>query len=751
MHQIPQLPRLPGFNFDHNIGRTRFHRSQLFDRIHGDVYYLAEKPKSSKHSRYPAIYAWGEEPPSPPWLALDGQRLMFKAYFQESVHERREPYRIRLVDISFFLEDGTMKISEPAVDNSGLEQGVLVRRQRIPLPDPVKYRYFDILDLNIGKEPQIYGRVYKIIDCDKFTRRFLNRMGIPVPDPLPAPADPTYERQKSATVSEKSHQKKPDSLGNFLKFDRKVLRFFGYWDDSDSPYGYVHDLEILYYLADDTIEILENLPTNCGPSSKSTLVKRLKIPKFFTSLEPVGSSDPLTILNVLGESTTRSYYIADNSYCKKSSADYYKECDLTIGAQINIFGRKVVITDLDNFTKEYYRNKYGLDDFTPLDQPGKRREQSKNPVKYVPPYNGFGSYEDSLVNCFSMVPKRPKVITDKFYQYDNQENDNRILRFGCKMISDIPDNTDRCFVISVYLLDNTVAVFEVGAKKAGHTKSLFQKRTRLRLPGQNMFSSEEPKYYEPQDFFVGTTVNLQGFRFQIETADERTFNYMEQHCNEFPKANVKFIMDKVRDHLKSVYREFIGEYSPLKNDDHPPVLRLSCLREALYNYLGDHITEHEVMTVARHYSFREHKEVCPREYVRALVHTELTRHVWNELDRLEEDIREWDRERIGYLNRNQLYTILRASRIPLQKELINLMLDRLHKNEQGKLDYQDLLKFVNIAVDPLPPMPPINVKELYWTTEETPKSCRDIDWCLFLKDLGLEQQLKELGSPTNDK
>lgn len=34
----------------------------------------------------------------------------------------------------------------------------------------------------------------------------------------------------------------------------------------------------------------------------------------------------------------------------------------------------------------------------------------------------------------------------------------------------------------------------------------------------------------------------------------------------------------------------------------------------------------------------------------------------------------------------------------------------LRKNEQGKLDYQDLLKFVNIALDPLPPMPPISVR-----------------------------------------
>lgn len=51
---------------------------------------------------------------------------MFKAFFQESVHERNTAYQVRVVNISFFLEDGTMKISEPSVINSGLEQGLTV-------------------------------------------------------------------------------------------------------------------------------------------------------------------------------------------------------------------------------------------------------------------------------------------------------------------------------------------------------------------------------------------------------------------------------------------------------------------------------------------------------------------------------------------------------------------------------------------------------------------------------------------------
>ena len=52
---------------------------------------------------------------------------MFKAYFQSTVHEKwKSPFQIRIVNISFFLEDGTMKISEPATENSGIEQGFRV-------------------------------------------------------------------------------------------------------------------------------------------------------------------------------------------------------------------------------------------------------------------------------------------------------------------------------------------------------------------------------------------------------------------------------------------------------------------------------------------------------------------------------------------------------------------------------------------------------------------------------------------------
>ena len=50
--------------------------------------------------------------------------LKFDAYFQETVHERREErYRIRKCVMYFYLEDDTIQVLEPKQENSGIPQG----------------------------------------------------------------------------------------------------------------------------------------------------------------------------------------------------------------------------------------------------------------------------------------------------------------------------------------------------------------------------------------------------------------------------------------------------------------------------------------------------------------------------------------------------------------------------------------------------------------------------------------------------
>jgi hypothetical protein len=49
--------------------------------------------------------------------------------------------------------------------------------------------------------------------------------------------------------------------------------------------------------------------------------------------------------------------------------------------------------------------------------------------KEIPPYNGFGSIEDSLQNCLRLQPERPKKDYVKL-----MENDHRVLRYEAVLV-----------------------------------------------------------------------------------------------------------------------------------------------------------------------------------------------------------------------------------------------------------------------------------------------------------------------------
>ena len=40
--------------------------------------------------------------------------------------------------------------------------------------------------------------------------------------------------------------------------------------------------------------------------------------------------------------------------------EYYHESDFCIGAAVNVWGRKAIVCDCDEFTKNFYRTKYGI-------------------------------------------------------------------------------------------------------------------------------------------------------------------------------------------------------------------------------------------------------------------------------------------------------------------------------------------------------------------------------------------------------
>ncbi|OWJ99163.1 hypothetical protein Celaphus_00010002 [Cervus elaphus hippelaphus] len=301
-----------------------------------------------------------------------------------------------------------------------LHHGLFIRRHRISLPPPDDDRFYTVYHFNVNTDIVFYGRTFKIYDCDAFTRSFLRKIGVKLNPPRQCPEDPYMKtrREKLDYMGPLRPYQSFDTLKQFLEYDRKVLRFFCVWDDSCSLFGDRRELILHYFLSDDTVEIKEVLPHNSGRDAMSLFLQRRKLPKY----GPPGVFQPgqltdQTVLNVYGGySENRVYgYLLDKYNLGKLDQEFYKDTDLSIGTTINVWGRKVLLCDCDDFTKTYYRTKYGIENFTSI--PCKAPPPPTIERKF-PPYTGFGSEEDSLRSCIGLMPTPHQRNFKKFMEFD---------------------------------------------------------------------------------------------------------------------------------------------------------------------------------------------------------------------------------------------------------------------------------------------------------------------------------------------
>jgi len=146
-----------------------------------------QKKEETRNTYRPAI--------QPAWLKHDRQVLRFYAYYQEPVVEcPTENFRIRNCTIQYYLEDGSVQITEPKVENSGIyPQGPFVRRHRIPKGESGEFIKPD--DLKMGASLTVYARTFRIISCDEFTKWFYGQANMDIGAEEPAPMDNFFETQ----------------------------------------------------------------------------------------------------------------------------------------------------------------------------------------------------------------------------------------------------------------------------------------------------------------------------------------------------------------------------------------------------------------------------------------------------------------------------------------------------------------------------------------------------------------------------
>jgi hypothetical protein len=439
--------------------------------------------------------------------AFDKKVLKFNAYFKEAVHESpNEFYRVRPVEIYYYLEDDSIAVIEPMVENSGMPQGKLIKRQRLPKNEQGECWHWK--DLNLAMNVVFYGRTFRLINCDQFTRDFLESEGTILCQCESVPVDP-YTDSRKQPLRSYTTPSDFDKLKKFLELDRKVLKFYAVWDDRDAMFGETRQYLIHYYLVDDSVEIREVHQPNDGRDPFPVLLRRGKLPK---NRYDVDNSFPMAVMELTEHEVSA----------------WFTPVDFRVGATLFINGRKFLIYDCDEATRQYYRDQLQFEQ-------GKLdiNFQAKSPqvVHQIPPYNGFGSLEDSLQNCLSLVNQPPKKDFIKML-----ENDNKVLRYEAKMESSRLEDRERRFIISYRLADDMISIFEPPQRNSGIIGGKFLERTRIAKPNCD---PENPVFYGIGDFAIGATVFVLKHRFIITNADEYVLKYLEANESQYPKETIE--------------------------------------------------------------------------------------------------------------------------------------------------------------------------------------------------------------------
>jgi len=528
------IPHLPGFSVRKTGAEDTYGRKQTLHYVNGyalqdnlnDKSTAPELPKSVAAETTDSTITGTSSLPA--WVAFDRKVLRFYGYFKEDVQNNEiEDHRIRKILVNFYLEDHTMNVSEPKQENSGIPQGCFIKRHLIKKSDGTTFK---IADFSIGKTPEVYGRAYNMVDCDGFTREYLSKeLNIQVPQALSYPPEPIAVHKESRKKISSGGPPRPrdddltrfmeaklgcasnillaDKLEQYIHNNQRVLRFFCQWDDTTRLYGERRPYVLHYFLEDDTIEILEVYEPNRGVDPFPVFLRRNQLPKSQQNLDVT---------------------------MEISKNDCYTAQDLVIGGYVNVHNRPFLIYDCDGFTKVYYKEKFGFED-AKLKAIDVSLPEPKAVKREAEAYNGFGSVEDTPA-ATSLIPKPPKKDFHKL-----MAKEKMVLRFVTKMMDSegasalSNSDKDRSFILSYFLADDSISIFEPPTRNSGIIGGKFLERSRINKPNSN-------QKYSEIDFYKGATIVVHKRVFQLVQADEYSLKYMEDNSEIFTNSN----LDKVK-------------------------------------------------------------------------------------------------------------------------------------------------------------------------------------------------------------
>lgn len=91
---------------------------------------------------------------------------------------------------------------------------------------------------------------------------------------------------------------------------------------------------------------------------------------------------------------------------------------------------------------------------------------------------------------------------------DRKGLESNVLRFLAKLQTSDPIDKERRFIISYFLADDSLLVFEPPQKNSGVSGGKFLERGGVKKPGQERYGVNFPEYYKASDMYIGACVNV---------------------------------------------------------------------------------------------------------------------------------------------------------------------------------------------------------------------------------------------------
>uniref|UniRef100_A0A914QDJ0 DM10 domain-containing protein n=1 Tax=Panagrolaimus davidi TaxID=227884 RepID=A0A914QDJ0_9BILA len=197
--------------------------------------------------------------------------LTFTCYLNETDGEEGELLKIRPMKLIYHLDDETMSLTEPFSDNSGHLQGRMFHSQKVPRSNrQIGNDFLTWKDIKVGEDLILFGRAYRIVSCDGFTKSFLEDRGIKVLETETIPIDSWnlsrhFQTDKAREAEIKKYFREKEKVAEMISWENipEFLTFYCAWLDTKSDfYGerIKRTFKFIMSSRDDSVTMIEMTP-----------------------------------------------------------------------------------------------------------------------------------------------------------------------------------------------------------------------------------------------------------------------------------------------------------------------------------------------------------------------------------------------------------------------------------------------------------------------------------------------------------